>query len=463
MLLKTLQLQNYKGFGSRQKIEFAEPGSTGSGLTIIVGPNNGGKSTILRAIRQLASGEEVFVLGADDRRNEPTRLQLTGSADDDFEIVVEGRGASARLAKSGSWKSGLDTDLHYVPSRRPWTDKFHTPPSQFNAKKLHETGLYHNSKQQEFYIDNQFGGSIAQIEINPEAKRGYTALLSRLEPTITDWTIDNREMDFISFTSVSGTAHRCGLVGEGVANIFRLAFALYDFKAGEVLLLDEPELSLHPQAQKRLYEELRQRAAIGQIVVSTHSPYFVSWKDIQSGAKIYRANLVPNDGTSLTTPQPQTIRQIAKVADEKKNRKLYDVVAKEIFFSLGCLFVEGQEDAHIISAYVDEKSIAGIEIFGYGSGGASLIGSWLSLALDLGIKAAAIFDGDEQGAAAFKRCSIKFSFKKDRVLLRMLPTPDIRNKPEMNKEGVFDEDWKLNEKYSKEWEHLMDEVATFLK
>jgi predicted ATP-dependent endonuclease of OLD family len=348
-------------------------------------------------------------------------------------------------------------------SRRPWTDKFHTPPSQFNAKKLHETGLYHNSKQQEFYIDNQFGGSIAQIEINPEAKRGYTALLSRLEPTITDWTIDNREMDFISFTRVSGTAHRCGLVGEGVANIFRLAFALYDFKAGEVLLLDEPELSLHPQAQKRLYEELRQRAAIGQIVVSTHSPYFVSWKDIQSGAKIYRANLVPNDGTSLTTPQPQTIRQIAKVADEKKNRKLYDVVAKEIFFSLGCLFVEGQEDAHIISAYVDEKSIAGIEIFGYGSGGASLIGSWLSLALDLGIKAAAIFDGDEQGAAAFKRCSIKFSFKKDRVLLRMLPTPDIRNKPEMNKEGVFDEDWKLNEKYSKEWEHLMDEVATFLK
>lgn len=463
MLLNTLQLRNYKGFGSQQEIEFAKPGSIGSGLTIIVGPNNGGKSTILKAIRHLASSDEVFVVSADDRRNDPTRLQLTGSADDEFQIVVEGRGAAARLAKTGTWKANLDADLIYVPSRRPWTDKFHTQHTAHTGKKTHETGLYNNSKQQEFYVDNQFGSSIAQIEIDPEAKRSYTALLSKLEPTITDWTIDNREMDFISFTSVSGAAHRCGLVGEGVANIFRLAFALYDFKPNEVLLLDEPELSLHPQAQKKLYDELRQRASIGQIVVSTHSPYFVSWKDIQGGAKVYRANLIPNDGTSLTTPKRETIRQIAKVADEKKNRKLYDVVAKEIFFSRGCLFVEGQEDAHIIAAYVEETSIADIEIFGYGSGGASLIASWLRLARDLGIKAAAIFDGDEEGTAAFRKCCIEFAFQKDRVLLRKLPTPDIRDKPEKKKEGIFDEDWKLKEEHSKEWESLVNEIAAFLK
>jgi hypothetical protein len=187
-----------------------------------------------------------------------TRLELTGSTDSDFQIIVEGRGAAARLTKTGTWKPNLDTDLNYVPSRRPWTDRFHTQPSGLTVKKTHETGVYNSLKQQEFYVDSQFGSSIAPIEINPDAKRSYTALLSKLEPTITDWTIDNREMDFISFTSVSGVAHRCGLVGEGVANIFRLAFALYDFKPNEVLLLDEPELSLHPQAQKRLYEELRQ-------------------------------------------------------------------------------------------------------------------------------------------------------------------------------------------------------------
>src|SRR4051794_2433011 len=107
MLLKTLQLRNYKGFGSQQQIEFAKPGSVGSGLTIIVGPNNSGKSTILKAIRHLASSEEVFLAGADDRRNAPIRLELTGSTDSDFEIIVEAREAAARLAKTGTWRPSL--------------------------------------------------------------------------------------------------------------------------------------------------------------------------------------------------------------------------------------------------------------------------------------------------------------------------------------------------------------------
>jgi energy-coupling factor transporter ATP-binding protein EcfA2 len=222
MLLKKLQIENYKGFGSRQQIEFAKPGKIGSGFTILVGPNNGGKSTILKAIRHLVSGDDVFVAGQDDRRARPIKLELTGTDEAQFQIIVEGRGAAARLKKEGNWKVNLDANLTYVPSRRPWTDKFHTQPAGLAARKAHETGVYNNMKQQEFYVDSQFGSSIAQIEINAEEKRRYTTLLSRLEPTITEWTIDNREMDFISFTSVSGASHRSGLVGEGVANIFRL-------------------------------------------------------------------------------------------------------------------------------------------------------------------------------------------------------------------------------------------------
>lgn len=381
MLLKTLTLENFKAFGLKQHIAFAKPGANSLGLTVFVGPNNGGKTTILKTIRQLVSNEEAFVAGADDRRQDPVKIELKGSVDENtnFAISVEGRGSAARLKKTGTWTAALGSNLHYVPSRRPWTDKFQTQPTHYNVRKTHEDGAYNGSKQQDYYVDTQFGSSIAAIEIDPAAKEIYTNLLTQLEPTIIEWTIDNRDTDFISFKSVSGAAHRCGLVGEGVANIFRLAYALYDFKEGEVLLLDEPELSLHPQAQKRLYEELRKRARIGQIIVSTHSPYFVSWRDIRGGAKMYRSNQIQNNGSVLTTLEPQTISKIAKVADEKKNRKLYDVVAKEIFFSRGTLFVEGQEDAHIIADYVEENSLPPLEIFGYGSGGASLIASLAQL------------------------------------------------------------------------------------
>jgi predicted ATP-dependent endonuclease of OLD family len=460
MLLEKLLIENYKGFGSQQTIEFASPGSPGQGLTVIVGPNNAGKSTILRALRHLTSTDDVFIAGADDRRSNVVKLRLEGKTDDKFEISVEGRGQAARLAKKRTIPTqAIDDAVIYIPSRRPWTDRFHTQGSI--GKKSHELGVYQNLKSQEFYVDNAFGSAIANIEINDAAKKSYSELLSKLEPTIVNWTIDNREMDFISFTSVSGSAHRAGLVGEGVANIFRLAYALYDFKKGDVLLLDEPELSLHPQAQKRLYAELRSRAEVGQIVISTHSPHFVSWADIQNGAKIYRANLVPGDGTSLSTLSDETIKSIAGVTSDKKNRKLYDVVAKEVFFSTGCLFVEGQEDAHIVGGYIEEKNLTPIEIFGYGAGGASLIKAWLSVANDLNVRAAAIFDGDSEGIKAFASCAEAFGGNAN-ILLKKLSTSDIRDKPKEGKEGLFDENWILKWRHMREWQRLLKEITNFL-
>jgi predicted ATP-dependent endonuclease of OLD family len=203
-----------------------------------------------------------------------------------------------------------------------------------------------------------------QIETDAKAKAGYSTILSRLEPSIIDWTIDNNGQDYLSFKSISGQYHRTGLVGDGVSNLFRIAYALYDFQPGNVLLLDEPELSLHPQGQKRLYREIRACAATGQVVLSTHSPYFVSWMDIQAGARIVRTNLVPGDGALISTLQPSTIQRVAAVAKQKKNRKLYDVVAKEVFFSAGCLFVEGPEDAHIISNYIRRHGEATLKYLG---------------------------------------------------------------------------------------------------
>jgi predicted ATPase len=461
MLLRSLEIENYKGFGSSQLIEFADP-ANGTGLTVLVGPNNSGKSTVLKTIRHLVSDDDVFVAGSDDRRGRPLKIKLSATGGQDFEIVVVGRGSAARLKKEGQWVRGIGNDCIYVPSRRPWNDRFQSQSLGDDPKKNHETGFYNNLRQQEFYVDAAFGAAIAQIEINDAWKKEYTALLTRLEPTIEDWTIDNRDMDFISYKSVSGVSHRIGLVGDGVSNIFRLAYALYDFKPGNVLLLDEPELSLHPQAQKRLYEELATRAKIGQLIVSTHSPYFVSWTDIQLGAKVYRANLITNDGARLTTLAPKTIKEISKVAEEKKNRKLYDVVAKEVFFSRGTLFVEGQEDAHIIANYVHDQGLPSIEIFGYGAGGASHIASWLRLARQLGIRAAAIFDGDQEGLLAFKRCKLEFLLDKD-VLLHKLPAPDIRDKPEKGVEGIFDERWQIKGKYQLEWDTLLNECGNFLR
>jgi predicted ATP-dependent endonuclease of OLD family len=458
MLLEKLSIENYKGFGASQSIEFGQPGKIGSGLTILVGPNNGGKTTVLKTIRSLTSADEIFLAGNDDRRSQPVHVELKGKTDRDFHIIVRGRDNAAQLKKEG-WSADFDQGLQFVPARRPWNDRFHAQAGRV-LQKDHETGLFNNLRSQEFYVDSQFGNAIALIEVDPELKASYSKLLSELEPTITDWTIDHRDMNFISFRSVSGVSHRSGLVGEGVNNLFRLAYALHGFKAGDVLLLDEPELSLHPQAQKRLYAALRAKSDIGQIVISTHSPYFISWDDIKSGARVYRANLVVGNGTSLVTLSGETIKGIEGVTKDKKNRKLYDVVAKEVFFSNGCLFVEGQEDAHIVAAFIDENGGPPIEVFGYGSGGAPLIEKWLAVARDLGLRAAALFDADEEGTEAFKRCEATFTGES--VMLRKLPTSDIRDKPDEKKVGVFDAKWNLKEENRDIWNKLLKEISDFL-
>jgi hypothetical protein len=103
-----------------------------------------------------------------------------------------------------------------------------------------------------------------------------------------------------------------------------------------------------------------------------------------------------------------------------------------------------------------------IEVFGYGAGGASHIARWVRLARQLGIKAAALFDGDGEGAAAFAKCRLEFSEDKQ-VLLRKLPTDDIRDKLEKNAVGIFDDQWRIKPTYQLTWDTLVSEFSEFLR
>jgi AAA15 family ATPase/GTPase/transposase len=360
MFLKCLTIGDFRAFGPTQTIEFAQPieGKAGSGLTIFVGPNNSGKSTIVKAIKSLLSHDETFVAAFDDRRlKESPKLAIKFHASEDFEVSLQERSDAAHLNKLGNYKAAADL-LRFIPARRPWTDRFAINPGMDASS--YENQFYANLKNNEFYVDQNFGQAMHLIDRSPEKREQFSTLLKQIEPTTLDWSIDNDgTRDFISFASISGGMHRAGALGDGVINLFRIVYSLYSLKS-EVLLLDEPQLSLHPQCQRRLHEMLSDAAKANQIILSTHSPYFTSWTDIKRGCKIYRANLRNMRGAEIDTISSDTIARIIAIADkDKKNRKLYDVVAKEVFFSRGCLFVEGQEDAHLEHLHVLAESGGG--------------------------------------------------------------------------------------------------------
>lgn len=284
-------------------------------------------------------------------------------------------------------------------------------------------------------------------------------------PEINEWKIACPiDTDFISYKTPSGAVHRLSLSGEGIINVFRIAFTLLHLEKGDVLLIDEPELSLHPQAQKRLARTLLDLAKEHQIIVATHSPYFVSWPALANGAKLCRQSLSERGETVCGTIADDTLKAITKIVDSDiKNRRLYDVVAKEVFFADTVAFTEGLEDVHFIENYLKDQDA--LPLFGYGAGGWSNLEHFLKMADELGIRAAALFDGDK--AEEYERAKKTWSDKPHIGVFKLFKD-DIRDKAAETvevkaKEGVFDSKGVIHAGSETQFKELIASIRSHLK
>ncbi len=79
-MFESINIKGFRGFADKQELKLAKPheNNRGSGLTVIVGPNNGGKSTIIESFKLMSSGIDIDF--TEDQRNK--------SKDDGVEIVL---------------------------------------------------------------------------------------------------------------------------------------------------------------------------------------------------------------------------------------------------------------------------------------------------------------------------------------------------------------------------------------
>lgn len=461
IMIKSITIHGLRGFGREHTINFAIPsGRQGSGLTIMVGSNNTGKTTILEAIRSFNSPKDNPPSFSERKRNMKcengkVHLKLQTDTDEIYTIdTISNGGSTTIMRKNGvqddDWWDGPKTFV--LQSRRFVEYEFNQSHMDRNDYVRNQQMNVHNRSSSIY----EFNARLFKMQKNKEQ---FDKLLRQVLGYDLEWTIEQNDngMYYLKLI-VNGCTHSSEGLGDGIWSVFTICDALYDSEPHCTISIDEPELSLHPAYQKKIMALFNQYSKDRQIIINTHSPYFIDISSIVNGAFLYRTvknNLGDIEVFLLSEESRKNLRGFLNNYNQPHT---LGTEAKEIFFLEDKIIItEGQEDVIMYNKAAEsvQLSLDGA-FFGWGSGGASNITKIATILKDLGYKKVlAIFDGDKSDD--------KLKFEQDFPMYgcEIISAPDIRDKPEVNKEfkeGMMTQGGCLKEAYKDEMISLFQKI-----
>ena len=205
---------------------------------------------------------------------------------------------------------------------------------------------------------------------------------------------DSGKLVPMTYNVKQATEYELKKESHGVKELLILLTHLYD-DSHKVLIIDEPELNLHPQYQAFLLEHIRKVSGNPDdgkkiIYLITHSPFILDFQtidDLKSVTCFHNDFRKPSFIENLDPTDEEKIKQIIP--------KL-NVHHKQLFFANTPIFVEGIFDAQFIKAIQEKR---GVSLEGSGStvidvGGNEQLSSYYLLSKFLGKKSLFIYDLD---------------------------------------------------------------------
>lgn len=213
------------------------------------------------------------------------------------------------------------------------------------------------------------------------------------------------------------------------------AYSEIKLGGGNPIFIDEPELFLHPQAQRNLYKILRKLAdeTNVQIFYTTHSPYLISLEHFD---EIFVVRKTKEKGTYIKYGDVDKFIEDLKVRYPNKDsnkeqlklhyKNAYEQTADslsslEAFFAKKVILVEGESEALILPYFFDKIDFDYIKekITIVKCGSKNELDRFYRLYSEFGIPCFVIFDGDKK----------KGNKKTNNQLFDMLGETEIKDFP----------------------------------
>lgn len=400
--LTHIEIENFRCFESFSL-------DLGGDTALVIAPNGGGKTSLLEAIAKgsglsrTASREDFFDLRtpieivltiagipteaagifADQTQfggGPPTikiGMRATWDGEEQELEVVHGFPDSGWTRATRAQRDALS--VLWLPAHRDPTRSLQIVGSTSVLAKLVATLPLDQPLETAADTLDQAAGDLAAAQPLTDLLRAAEGELGQILPdaTVGDFqftpgaTTDDdllRQLELLLSGGAAGTAIPISRQSSGLAQLALFAFglrALVDQRPDVLLLLDEPELSLHPHAQRALASRLREEA--GQALIATHSSNILDRADPRHVVRLKEtANGV----------QPATAGAITD-AEAARLMRISDPRTAEAFFARRAIMVEGESDHVAVRALadrlgrnLDSEGISLISLEGAGSFGA---------------------------------------------------------------------------------------------
>lgn len=382
-------MRNFRLFSAEDDYEISDfnvpDGNTeGSGINVFVGENGCGKTTILEALAMPILEYKSDAFSLDDMNDPMKPVRILLYANDSFEVqgtmpksAFKALGfefkASFRARNSRSYLSTPVVSDQLFIRENPKKPADGSPDlrlsvnNPFSGKRFNENDIVYLDRNRLYQIRSgnfnttRFDRLMEDFDYQYiKSATGIQDLNAALANEIKKWKIENEHLgeaikEFQRLTGISvkigmvDNSHpfknasfisvksnnqqiRLGSLGSGYEMIFSLIYSFYLARqSGKqlIILLDEPELHLHPSLQEKLVALLLSMSMSAQIFLSTHSSLLIKQISLCSSAKIMifksDCKLVYMEGRKLPYVSSSETNYLAfGLATEEYHNELYE-------------------------------------------------------------------------------------------------------------------------------------------